>query len=204
MTHNRHFKRRFRSVKPIVRTAGIAGSALALCAGITYAALQSQKVSLANNTISTASANLQISTDGTNYGTAGMGFDFTDVEPGGDPAPATGNDFYLKNEGTTSLNLRIALSSQSLDNPDHIDLSKVSVIVTSLGNSVSQQYSLLDLAGYATAGEGSLNMSLLPGTTGHYRIQVAVSADALPSGTTTQASIGGFNLVFSGTSVTVN
>ncbi len=202
MTNQRHFKRRFRSISPIVRTTGVAGVALAMCAGITYAALQSQKVSLANNTITSASASLKVSTDGVNYGTQGMGFDFDNVEPGGDPAPIDGNDFWLKNDGSTTLNLKIALDSQSLDNPEQIDLNKVNLIVTpDSGN--SQSNALLALAGFATTGGGDLNLSLLPGTAGHYKLQVSIASDALAA-TTSSAAIGGFNLVFSGTSATVN
>ena len=193
--------RPFRSIKLWLKTFGISAAALAICGSVTFAALQSQQVVLANNTIRSASANLQIGKDGDSYGGQTAGFSFENIEPGGSPIPANGNIFYLKNFGTTTLGLRIALDTTALVNPDHVDLNKISAIITPVSGGSPQTYTLATLTGYGNTGGGAMNLTLPSGGSAAYRIQIAMTADALNGNNTMGTYITGFNLIFSGLSV---
>ncbi|HXE10222.1 MAG TPA: hypothetical protein VN554_02240, partial [Verrucomicrobiae bacterium] len=94
-----------------VRAISVIVAVLVMVGGVTFAALQSQQDTLAGNTVETATANLQLSTDGTTYGSSRSGFDFNNLVPGGQAVPAAGYSVYLKNNGGTPLALKMAVSS---------------------------------------------------------------------------------------------
>ena len=97
------------NLKAVSRTVGIAGAALVIVSGVTFAILQSQQIKLTGNTIQTATANLVLSPDGVNYSSSQTGFTFSNLVPGGSAMPTCGYTFYLKNTGGTPLALKFAL-----------------------------------------------------------------------------------------------
>ena len=122
----------------LLRAIGVVAAVAIIVSGVTFAALQSQQDTLTGNTIETATANLQLSTDGTAYADSYAGFDFNNIVPGGQAVPTTGYPFYLKNSGGTPLSLKMAVSSTPA-NPNSVDLSKVNVILTPVATGTSAQ-----------------------------------------------------------------
>ena len=151
-----------------------------LGSGVGYAVLKSQQNALTGNTISTASASLQISRDGTSYNYLLPGFDFTDIVPGGSPMPIAGQSFHLKNNGATPLALKLSIKTTP-QNPDGADLSKVNVLLTTVGSGTgAQSFSLQNLI--SSNGSGGLDITgvnLAPGEARQYKFQVSMAADAI-------------------------
>ena len=87
-------------MSPLLRAIGVIGAVAALVTGITFAALQSQ-ATLTNNTISSATAGLQVSTDNLGFGASQTGFTVTGLVPGA----GTTKTFYLRNNGEVALNV---------------------------------------------------------------------------------------------------
>jgi hypothetical protein len=179
--------------KAIFRAIGVIAVLIVIVSGVTFAALQSQQDTLTGNTIQTATANLQLSTDGTSYNNSHAGFDFTNIVPGGAAVPTAGYSFYLKNGGGTPLTLKLAITSTPT-NPDGVDLSKVSVLLTTVGSGTPiQTFSLQSLL---TNGGVSLTGSLATSTAQQYKLQVSMTTDAVSG---SSASLGNIDFAFSGT-----
>lgn len=182
--------------------AGIAGLMLAaviILSGVTFAALQSQRNTLAGNTIQTANANLQLSADGVAYSDSHAGFDFNNLIPGGSAMPAAGYPFYLKNAGSTPLSIKVAVSSTP-SNPNSVDLTKVNILLTTVGaGTPAQSFSLQSLVDSFAAGGTAISTSGLPaGGVQQYKLQASMMTDAV---TGSSASLGNVDLVFYGTAV---
>lgn len=187
---------------PLLRALGVLSAVGVLVTGVTFAALQSQQATLTGNTISSASADLRIGTTSatsTAFADTHAGFSFKDIIPGGPAMPADGFTFYLKDAGTAPLALKLAIGSVPA-NTSNMDLSKVSVQLTRVDNGVSgtpQTVSLQALIDPAT--KLSLTDPLASGTVATYKLRVLMAADAFEG---SSATIGGIDLVFSGTAVT--
>lgn len=181
-----------------VRRRALGGLAVValLMSGVSYAALQSQPVILTGNSIETASAGLQLSTDGSSYGASRLGFDFSNVIPGGPAVPAAGQPFYLKNTGSAPLALKVYVSN-TLSNPGQIDLQKVSLLLTAVGSgAAARAYSLQGLIEAAASGGLDLDASSLPaGGVQQYRLQVSMASAAV---TGSSATLGSIDINFSG------
>jgi len=186
-------------IKMLSRSLGIMLAVLVIAGGVTYAALQSQPIKLTGNTIETATANLQVSTDGTNFATSLAGFDFANLVPGGAAVPTGGYTFTLKNGGAVNLNLKLAVSSTP-SNPSNVDLSKVNVILTpSLGT--PQTFNLQALMNAETTGGVAITApsQLFAGTRQLFTIQVSMAIDALSG---SSANLGNIDFAFTGVAVT--
>jgi hypothetical protein len=186
----------------LARAITVVMSVGVLVTGVTYAALQSQQAVLSGNTIQTASANLLIGTasaTSTAFSNSHSGFTFSNVIPGGSAQPADGNAFYLKNSGTATLSLKLAVGSTPT-NTSNIDFTKVSVQITRVDTGTTQTATLQSLIdGYPSSGL-ALTDTLLPASTGvQYKLSVSMTADAF---TGSSASIGSIDFVFSGTAAT--
>lgn len=186
----------------LLRALVVVVSVGVLVTGVTFAALQSQQAVLSGNTIQTASANLLIGTasaTSTAYSNSHSGFTFSNVVPGGTAQPADGNTFYLKNTGTATLALKLAVGSTPI-NTSNIDFTKVSVQITRVDTGTTQTATLQSLIdGYPSNGM-ALTDTLAPASTGvQYKISVSMTADAF---TGSSASIGSVDFVFSGTAAT--
>ncbi len=182
--------------KTITRSLGIIAATIALVSGVTFAALQSQQDVLTGNTIETATANLQLSTDGTTYGDSHTGFNFNNLVPGGAAMPVAGNSFYLKNGGGTALALKLAINSTPT-NPNGVDLSKVTVLLTTVGSGTSAQgFSLQSLIAAAASGGLAINgTNLASASSQQYKLQIQMTSDAV---TGSSASLGNIDFALSG------
>lgn len=163
---------------------------MAISSGISFAALTSQD-KLTGSTIQTATANLLLSLDGTNYANTQTGFSFSGIVPGGQAVPANGYDFYVKNSGTTPLALKISVSN-NVNNPDNVDLTKVHVILAHIGGSSVQNFTLQSLIdSYDTGGQDVISPTQLPsgGVMVVYRLSVSMDADAISGGSATISNI---------------
>ncbi len=191
--------KRFSNFKILARAVGVIGAVVIVVSGVTFAALQSQQIKLTGNTIETATANLQISADGTTYAPSLAGFDFANLVPGGQPVPQNGYTVFLKNTGATPLALKLAISSTP-SNPNGVDTAKVNVILTSLAGGGPQSFSLQSLvAGSATSGVSINTPSILmPGQAVQYVLQASMAIDAV---TGSSATVGNIDFAFSGLAV---
>ncbi|MGZ6005408.1 MAG: hypothetical protein ACXWLH_04625, partial [Candidatus Saccharimonadales bacterium] len=125
-----------------LRAAGIVPAIVIIISGVTFAALQSQDDTLSGNTIATATANLQISTDGVNYSNTQPGFNFSNLIPGGSPVPTAGYPIYLKNAGGTTLSIKMFETKMPIYT-GNLDLGKVNIVITTVGSGgQAQSYSL--------------------------------------------------------------
>lgn len=161
----------------------------------TFAALQSQQAVLASNTINSATAALAVSTDNTSFGNSKTGFTFNAVVPGGPAVPTNGNAIWLRNNGTSSLAIKLAISSTP-SNLSNVDLSKAYLHINRTDTSFSQSISLKSLIdSYATGGTAigdTLNIS----ATTQYLLRVSMDTDAFNS--TGGVTISAVDLVFTG------
>lgn len=181
--------------KVMIRALGVISAVVVIVSGVTFAALQSQQNTLAGNTIQTATANLQLSTDGTSYSDSHPGFDFNNLVPGGQAVPTTGYPLFLKNGGGTALALKLAVSSTPT-NPSSVDLSKVTVLLTTVGSGAgAQNFSLQSLIAANASGLAITGSNLASGVAQQYKLQVSMSSDAV---TGASASLGNIDFAFSG------
>ncbi len=164
---------------------------------VTFAALQSQQAVLAGNTIESATAALQLSTDGANYVSSVQGFTFSGLIPGGPAMPTQygGKPLWFKNNGNATLSVKAMISTAPTITGD-IDLSKVFVIFNPAGGGTAQTVSLAALQTGASNGGVALTMPVIsPGAQVQYNIQVSMTADAFAGNS---ASIQNLNIVFVG------
>jgi hypothetical protein len=182
-----------------LRAIGVVLAVIVIVSGVTFAALQSQQDTLTGNTIETATANLQLSIDGTSYGDTRTGFDFNNIIPGGPAVPTAGYSFYLKNAGGTSLSLKLAVISQPT-NLSGVDLTKVNVLLTTVGSgTAAQSFALQSLIDGADSGGLAITSGILAsGVAQQYRLQVSMAADAV---TGSSASLGNIDFALSGQTV---
>lgn len=180
---------------PFIRFVGLLVAVVTFVSSVTYAALQSQNATLKGNVISTALASLQLSADGTAYSSSLNGYAYTNIVPGGQPMPNTGNPVYIKNTGTSQLQLSLSLGSQ-FTNTDNLNLSKVHLILDPFAGGVSQNILLSDLV---TPGGVTLTQAaiLSPGVSTGYFMRVSLDADAM---TGPSATLANLDLNFSGVS----
>lgn len=161
--------------------------------GAAYAVLSSPPATLTGSTITTANANLLISTDGTTYSTTLPGFNFDSLVPGGPSMPLGGYNFYLKNTGNTPLAIKLRMSRQPTNEGD-ISLDKVNLIITPSSGS-AQSLSLQSLLSAGTTGTAIGVVPLSNGVSQQYKIQVSMAADAVAGNS---ASLSGIDLTFTG------
>ena len=183
--------------KPLVRAVAVMGAVIAIVSGVTFAALQSQQAVLSGNTISTASADLKISVNGTTFTASNVGFSYSDIIPGGSAVPAAGNSFYLKNSGSTPITTKTAISSVPT-NTSNVDLSKVSVIITRTPGGSPQTFTVMQLMDAYASGGIQVSTALSVNEIAQYKAQVSMTADAFSG---PSASLGNIDLVFIGSSI---
>lgn len=185
--------KRMRGLK---RSILIATLSVGLAGGAAYAVLSSQQNTLTSNTISTATANLQIGLNSTDFNNTHIGFDFNNIVPGGQPVPLTGHPFYLRNAGGTPLSLKFMINSVPTGS-SNVDLSKVDILLTTVGSGTPiQSFNLQTLlASSASGGVLIAGNNLDIGATQQYKLQVSMSSDAV---TGSSASLGNIDFAFRG------
>lgn len=192
-------KRNAWKLLPIVRVIAVLSAVGCVTSIVTFAALQSTGNALQGNTIQTASAKLQIGTDGTNFGDSVQGFNFTGIVPGGQPQPQANGGYvvYVKNTGDTTLALSIGIPKMPTTN-GVTDLSKVRLLITPVwsGPVPTQTIRLSDLVAGTVAITDHAQLGT--GNIQSFKLQVAMDADAVSGGS---ASITGLDIAFSGTAL---
>ncbi|MDB5182614.1 MAG: hypothetical protein JWO47_398 [Candidatus Saccharibacteria bacterium] len=93
---------RLSKFSPIARAVGVMGVTAGLVTGITFAALTSNTVALSPNTLSSATAHLQIGSVSEVYNDNSVTGMTATLKPGVPSSPFT---FYLKNTGQSDLNV---------------------------------------------------------------------------------------------------
>ena len=177
----------------ITRAVGIVGATTALITGFTFASLTASPVTLSNNTISTATAGLEVQVVDSNFATTQQGFTITNLIPGAPSAPFF---FNLRTTGAVPL----AITAHVPATPTYSGFvsggfSGVHVKITQFDNSgiVYADTTLADLL----AGDVSFTGAPLAGTS---QIQLkAVVTVANASVTGSSASVNSFNIVLTGT-----
>lgn len=188
--------KRFKNFKALARAVGVMAAVVIVVSGVTFAVLQSQQVKLAGNTVQTATANLQISADGTNYASSLPGFSFSGIVPGGSAVPQSGYAIFLRNTGNAPLSLKFAVSSTP-SNPDGVDLSKVNIILTPTSTGIPQSFTLQSLVTSGSNGGTAITIpsSLFAGNTATFTLKASMDSDALSG---SGASLGNIDFAFSG------
>lgn len=101
-------------IHPIARSIATFGAVAALVTGVTFANLNNT-ATLTENNINSATANLQVDSQGDNsFADTDPGFTFVGVVPGGSAVPSTGFAFKLKNNGgvnDAALDIKVTLGS---------------------------------------------------------------------------------------------
>jgi hypothetical protein len=129
------------------------------------------------------------------YGNSIAGFDFANMLPGGYPAPAGGYPVYLKNTGSTDLDLSLSIPVTP-NNPSETNLDKFSFILTDADGQASPSSFLIQSL---VSGPAPLAGDLAPGATREYELQAGMRLDA-DQGIT----VSGINLAFIGTARDTN
>lgn len=170
----------------ISRAVVAIGATLTLVAGVTFANLSST-ASLTNNTLATATADLQVQTGG-GFGSTAQGFTLTNVVPGTNTPDFL---FNLKNNGGVPLVVTAHIPVAPTYN-NFTDFSKVDVTIKrNSDDSVVTSTTLADLI------SGNVSVETLAGgDVKEYKLVVNVHTDAV---TGTQAQIDAFDIVFTGT-----
>lgn len=189
--------KRLSKASVILRAASVIGIVTALSGGATYAALQSQ-ATLTDNTIASASANLQVSTDGgVTFSHSKPGFEFTGIVPGG--ASSGPKQFLLENLGSAdmSLNLSVPTLPTFTVNPSGtVDPNQVHVLASCTSPSSGTLTANTTLAALQVG--ANLSGSLKHGDT----VVCAATVSMDPGAFTGQnASSNHFDLVFTGTGI---
>ncbi|PJE65715.1 hypothetical protein COU91_00130 [Candidatus Saccharibacteria bacterium CG10_big_fil_rev_8_21_14_0_10_47_8] len=173
---------------PVARSIGTVGAVVALAGGVTFAALTSNSVVLADSQFSTGTASLKI-WDGDSYEFSAPGFNFTNVVPGTETSAFT---FWLKNDGTTDLNVSAEGANQvftNISDPDKVDLKFTNI--TAGGSPVT--YSVQDLT---TGGVDPMpGDTLNPNEENQYSVTVNVDPTTVSG---SSASMTSFDLTFTG------
>jgi hypothetical protein len=176
-------------IAALLRAVMVVGAVTAAVTGVTFAALQSQQATLKGNTIQTATANLLLSSDGTNFTSTLSGYAFNNIIPGGAASPTVGYPISLKNAGTTALSLKLSIA-KPITNPDNVDLTKVHIILSPFSGGVPQNITLQDLVNSTTGGVAlSAASRITPSQTTGYSMQVMMESDAFSGSSTTLSDI---------------
>lgn len=164
----------------LARATLVIGSLMAIVGGVTFAALQSQAAVVKGNSIQTAVASLQVSSDGSNYTNSLNGYAFEGLIPGGAYVPTNGYPVYLKNVGSTPLSIKISVLP-GLTNPNQVDLSKVRVSILPLGGGAGQNFGLQELVNANSTGGIALTQGarITSGQSTAVSIKVSMEADAI-------------------------
>lgn len=184
--------------KTILRSTLVLSSIAIITTAATFATLQSQQAVLAGNTINSATAALTVSSDGSTFGNSKTGFVFSNVVPGGAATPANGNTVYLRNNGSSNLSLKMAISSTP-SNLNNVDLTKVFIEISRTETGFNQTYSVKSLMDSFAGGGTVLNDTVTSTTTAQYQLRVSMSADAFNN--TNGVTISGVDISFVGLAV---
>lgn len=195
-------------ISPVARAVGVMSAVGILVSGVTFAALNSQ-VTLTGNTLSVASAGLEI--DNTENGiaagqTTDAGYNFEGLVPGGGFGEE--HTFTLKNTGEADLNVTVgatmsdAMSTLASEGDTSIDPTLVTFKFTNTATGQSKNYTMAELEegdpgnlpGVSGANANALNVD----ETATFTVQVKLGQDAVNGDSADDAM---FDFEFTGTAV---
>lgn len=190
-----------RMAGPVARALAVSGVVLALVVGVTYAALQSQ-ATLTDNTISSATADLNVRSTNPNFVDSAPGFDFEGVVPGGPMVPEVGEDFELEND-TAEADMKLFVSIDGVptvttapDADGDLDWDKVYLVIERVDTGETNMFSFTELT------DGSSNMltdMLAADTFEAYKAYVKMDTDAIVGeGSYESVGVGEFDIIFTG------
>ena len=189
-------------MNPLLRAIGVIGVVAALVTSITFASLQSQ-ATLTNSSILTANASLKVydfTPGNAGYKSSAPGFTVTGLIPG----TGVTEHFYLANEGEVPLVITAHVPGTPpapIGGYGFSGFANLTVVITGQGCNLSVNTNMAALM----AGEVALPCNPLGvGVAGDSNADVAgnydIKFDILPSAITgSQAGVGNFNIVLSGT-----
>jgi hypothetical protein len=187
-------------ISALMRAAAVVTGTVGIVSGVTFASLQSQAAVLKGNSIQTANAGLQVSTDGTTYASSVPGYGIGGLVPGGMPMPSNGGLVYVKNTGTAAEAVSLSIPS-GFTNTDNLDLTKVHVVLSPIGAGAGQNVVLQDLIDAGVAGipltVGNATHLFAGNTTG-FTIKFSLDSDAI---VTTGATVNNLDFDLIGTAV---
>jgi hypothetical protein len=181
------------------------GAIAALVGGVTYAQFSAGPVSLTGETLASATTGLQVSSDGTTFGSTEAGnFSFSGMVPGGTASPD--ETFYLRNTGTTDLDVSALVGSNPtftvLPNGE-VNTDDVTTAISCSSGAGSSLASPPD-GNTLTALEGSdgllLTGSLKAGDTAKCSVNFAMLSGVV-TGSFSGITSNGFSLEFAGNAV---
>ncbi len=182
-------------VNPMTRAVMVIASVAALVTGVTFAALQSQ-ATLTDSTVNTATAGLTL-WDGDSFESTAPGFTVTGLVPGVGTAPLP---FYFKNSGV-ALNLTAHVpatpTSSGFTGWENLKVT----IKDDNDNAVTNTTMQALLAGEVPINGGPLSSgaqgdSNTPSTEGNFTAKFDIEPTSI---TGSSASVGAFNIIFTGT-----
>lgn len=191
---------RIHRFSPLAKAGAVFGAVAIITTSVTFAALQSQ-ASLTNNTISSATANLQVKSSGS-FAPQDAGFAFAGVVPGGAAVPATGNAFQLKNGGDIDLAIYASMPAAPTFSGGTVDQSKVKLVLdctTTGGKAFALTSDLTALVAAHSTGGVLMAVDALPKTTDNIAdciAKVQMDIDALSGSGGVSSTF--FNVVFTG------
>ena len=190
-----------RSISPIARAIGVIGAVAVLVTTVTYAALQSQ-ATLTENTIASATAELEVSNDDVVYDESVTGFDFEGAIPGG--ASSDPETFYLRNSGDVDLDISATVPTalpltweDSNSDPVIVDESMVDIAISCTFTSGSFTIDG-DLVTMGAGDVAAVGDALPDGEDATCTATVSMDAGAFSADSATS---DGFDITFTGTGV---
>jgi hypothetical protein len=186
------------TINPVARAILVVAAVAGLVTAMTFAAMTSS-ATLTDNTISSATADLQVDSDEGGFASSDAGFDFTGLVPGA--AYGAAQDFMLKNNGSVNLDVQVFAETVAATGTGVLDKTKVTVQFTNVSAGETVEYSLaqLESANRNVPGASSFftDQSLEPGEIDTFTINVKLEDGAISG--TGPVSVNDFDLVFVGT-----
>lgn len=186
-----------KKLNPTARAIGTVGAVVALVGGVTFAALTST-ATLTGNTLSSATPTLEVNNteNGGSPAATDTGYAFSNLIPGA--AYGTAHTFTLyNNPGTSTADMDVTVYATIGTPTGSIDKNKVHFkFVDTDEGSVSSEYTLAELEALVRNVPGVSGADTLSiGEEDHFTVQAKLDADAVSG----PASVGNFDLVFTGT-----
>ncbi|MDB5163394.1 MAG: hypothetical protein JWS12_11 [Candidatus Saccharibacteria bacterium] len=180
--------RKLLKFSPLLRAVGVIGVVAGLVSAVTFAQLTSNTVTLTNNTLTSATAALQISNDNSTYGSTAPGMSFTTLTPGVQSSAFT---FFVKNNGDVPLNITTHIPGDFTGSS--IPADQVTLTINCGGGDLTKTIADLNASAWTIPGSPLANANTWTCT----------AKALLNSSFSGSGSVTPFNMDFVGTQVTI-